>query len=549
MNIRWRLGRIGTMLVTLNYTWALLGALGLWLMATRWLPRYADGVDTRALWLLAALTGLMFLGCVLLAEQVRTAVTGGFSRRWPRTVQLLPFGAAAAYPLQGLPPARATLAAAAGPAVLGLLGLLCYALARLGSGTLFPWAVGGALRALVLLNLGAALLNLLPGLPLAGGWLLLALMRGYNGSTTGGFGITRGLGFLFAMALAAAGVVFVLQGQHLSAGLTLLALAWTLREGSLVVEERAATRRMLEQVTATDLMVRPANAVRADDNLAAVMWRQGHSAKDTVLPVIEPDGRFAGLLPLAVTDDLLQGTWATTPVRDLMLPAAKLPMVTPRTPLAAVLAAFGREAIALPATTQATAEGDEPLATSCIPVLERGTLLGIIAWPRVEAYEQMAAGAGIQEASPLEPVRAPAPPRARWLALAGAALVVALLLVTLGTSGSQNGPVVAAPLGGGPISFGTPAPADGAIVGRGQVQVSIPIQGITTAAKVTMTFDGAPLTTALAPGDNSATVATAQASAQLLGTHTVAVQVTAGDQTVSHTWHFRVVAGAPTGPK
>src|SRR4051812_21281591 len=118
MSTFWQLGRIRSMLISLNYTWLVLGGLAVWYLAQVWLPFYLGGA---AVWPLALGLLLLYGGGLLFAEAVRTRVAGIFTPAWPRSVHLFPFGAAAAYPLRTLEPGRAVCVALAGPAVLALL--------------------------------------------------------------------------------------------------------------------------------------------------------------------------------------------------------------------------------------------------------------------------------------------------------------------------------------------------------------------------------------------------------------------------------------------
>jgi hypothetical protein len=549
MSASWRFGRIGSMLVTLNYTWLLVGGLTLWILALIWLPRYAPDMPSRALWLISGLCVLIYAVGLLLAELARTAAAGIFSAGRPRNVHLFPFGAAAAYPLQGLAPGRAALAAVTGPLVLGLLGLGYFTLARVLSGTI-PWAAGGALRGLALLHVGAALLNLLPGLPLAGGWLLVAAIRSFSGAPTGGLGQMRALGFVVALGLAGAGAVVVLRDGAWPVALGLVALGWALREGLAVVTQRALTREMLEHITAGVVMQAPAPPVRADASLATVMWRAGRVRKETVVPVQDARGQFVGLLPLALADDLLQGTWATTPVADVMLPAAALPAVDPRTPLPTLIAAFGREARTLPLQRLGAAAPDVPLDRACVPVLQHGVLRGVICWAQVEEYERLAAGAGVQEAIPLASLLESDRPRLAWVGLLTALFVAGLILAAGSPAPSYPaGAVDAAPLSPAAITFGRPVPAAGTIVGRGDVRITIPISAPAPLAQVKITFDGNPLTVSLVPGQGNAVTASAVAPGYLLGLHTIRVTGQTEDgNTQSTEWTIRIAVGA-TQPK
>ena len=62
-----------------------------------------------------------------------------------------------------------------------------------------------------------------------------------------------------------------------------------------------------------------------------------------MLEVRASDGHFLGLLPVALTDDILQGTWPTTRIQTVMIPASAFAAVPPGATRAEVLVAFARQ--------------------------------------------------------------------------------------------------------------------------------------------------------------------------------------------------------------
>ena len=408
MSTFWQWGRIRSMLVRLNYTWLVLGGLAVGYLAQVWLAPYLTGA---AAWALAVGLVLLYGGGLLLAEGVRTAAAGIFTPAWPRSVHLFPFGAAAAYPLRTLGAGRAVCAALAGPAVLALLGAIYGA-----AGALLPnlRLVAGALQALAFAHLAVAALNLVPGLPLAGGWLLIALRSWMSNDREGGLVLARRLGLAAALVLGAVGVVWILRGADWAPGLALLALAWAIREGGVEVERRASTRQVLETLTAGELMQPPARTVAPDILLAAVLWGAGKLAADAVLAVRTRDGRFGGLLPVARTDDILQGTWAHTPVRSVMIPAASFTAVRPEARLADVLVAFAQQ---LPPSPEPA--GDAAADPGYVPVVARGRLQGLISREQISEYEQLGARVGVQEAAALAGLATPPRTRRAWMSTPG----------------------------------------------------------------------------------------------------------------------------------
>lgn len=543
MNTFWQLGRIGSMIVRLNYTWLIVGGLAVWYLAQVWLPPYLSGA---AVWPLAGGIVILYGGGLLFAEGVRTGVAGIFSPAWPRSVHLFPFGAAAAYPLRTLGTIRAAGAALVGPVILALLGGIYGGAAFFLPG---PALLVAILQTLAASHLAVAALSLIPGLPLAGGWFLIAVCTWVRNDRKGGLTLARRLGLLISLALAGVGVVWMLQNTQWAPGLTLLALAWAIREGGVEVERRARTRLVLETLTAAELMQPPARVVAPGSSLAAVLWEADQVAPDAVLGVRATDGRFAGLLPVARTDDILPGTWATTPVQTVMIPASAFTVVRPEARLADVLVAFARQ---LPSATDRgdSAGQHDP---GYVPVVKHGRLIGLISRAQVSVYEDLGTKVGVQEAAALAGLVAPRRSRRTWVPLLAGGVVAALALLLLPNPASgplRADPAPAAP--DGAITFGEHTPETDAVVGRGTLPIRLTIASSAPVLTVTIQLQGEPLAVTLAPAaDGTQVIASATASAFLLGRNQLQVEVQAeGGQTARTAWGFRVGPGlTPEDPR
>ncbi len=535
MSTFWQLGRIGSMLIRLNYTWLIVGGLAVCYLAQVWLPPYLSGA---AAWVLAVGLILLYGGGLLFAEAARTAAAGIFSPAWPRSVHLFPFGAAAAYPLRTLGAGRAVGAALVGPVVLALLGGIYGAAGSLLPG---PTLMAAVLQALAFGHLAAAVLNLLPGLPLAGGWVLIGLWSWMSSDRESGLILARRLGLVAVLTLAGVGVVWILPGADWVPGLALLALAWAIREGGVAVERRASTRQVLETLTAAELMQPPARTVAPDATLAAVLWGTDKLAADAVVAVRTRDGRFGGLLPVALTDDILQGTWPYRPVRSVMIPAATFAVVRPDARLADVLVAFAQQQ--LPAESAGTAPRD----LGYVPVVARGRLQGLISREQISEYEQLGAKVGVQEAAALTGLATPPRSRRAWIQLlaGGAVTVLALtLLARNATSPTRAASPVTPPLSGA-ITFSDHVPETNAVVGRRDLPITLVIDSPAPVLTVTMTLQGEALVVTLDPPTEGRHVtASAIASTVLLGPYEMQVDVQAEGGLTAHTsWGFRVVPG------
>ncbi len=539
MNLSWRLGRIGPMLVTLDYTWLPVGGLLLWILALVRLPPFLNGQSSQTVWFLAAGMGVLFSAGLVGSEAVRTVLAGIFSRRWPRSVHLCPFGAAVAYPLETLSPGRAMAVALAGPVVLALLGGV-YAL---GADWVTP-ANGyyGVLRTLAQAHLGVAILNLFPGIPLAGGWGLVGALRWFDFDNERAVRLADRLGLAAVLGLLLAGGVIIIGGGPWPWALGLLALAWSLREGASVVEGRLLASEILDHMTAGEVM-QPAPAVIHPEHTLDHVFRGQSYGTARVLPVQDAKGAFQGILPLSLSDRLLQGTWGQTTVGAVMLPAEQFQPVELDTPLPTVLTILGREA----AVPVAAGIGEDDLAAqlSFVPVVARGRVRGLVGWDQIAEYERLAAEAGVQEASALEGRTNPVWRRFAWIGLALALIIGVPLLSLVGTRiigpmPTRGAAPTALPVGS--IVLADVSPADGAVVARGLVTIHATVQGDAPIQEITLSYDGQALDTTLDATGSLQATASAQVSATMLGPHTLAAEVREeGGFVRQSTWNITVV--------
>lgn len=536
MNLSWRVGRLRSVLVLLNYTWLPVAALGVWVLARIWLPPYLPKAPAETAWILAG--GALFLYGVslVLIEAVRTRLAGGFSPQWPRAVHLFPFGAAFPYPLAGVGAGRALISTGLGPALLGLFGLGYWTLADQLAGNLSRDVVA-TLHALALAHLANALLNLLPGVPLAGGWVVVALLHAAHMPAVHAVRLMSRAGLLLAGGLLLLGGAEVMREDWLPA-LVLLTVAWTVREGVGIVEEQIQTGGLLDHVAARTVMQAPRAVVHPEDSLAQVFRRQPQYGPVEVLPVEEANGRFAGLLPLALRDQLLQGTWPQTAVRTVMRPADQLTTVGPETPLPAVMTLLGHTPPPLPSV------GADAAPLGYVPVVAKDHLQGLIGWDDVAAYDELATAAGVQEAAALDVAAHPRRSRRAWL---GELALYAAGIWLLATLSPRMGS-----LGTTPTPTPTPQPhpvvarypaVDGLIaVDKAQTTIQVDLAGIPD--HWTLRLDGHVLSdTVESPGPAvNTTRLTVAVSGLVLGQHIVQVQA---DETGTD-WAFQVLQSDAT---
>lgn len=227
-----RVGRFLGIELALHASWFLVFALVVWATATGFGQVYPNlSVVVRTA--MGLVTGAAFFVCLTVHELAHAVTARRFGIR-VRGITLFLFGGVAEIEGDVPTPAREFAVALVGPAVSLALGA-AFALATIVAED--TPALEGVLGTLALVNLGVALFNLVPGLPLDGGRLLRAGLWRLTGSYALATRVAAGGGAVVAVILVAFGIWLVVWGDEI-AGLWYVPLG-----GFLWLLARAAGRR------------------------------------------------------------------------------------------------------------------------------------------------------------------------------------------------------------------------------------------------------------------------------------------------------------------
>ncbi len=383
MKTFYRLTNVRGIPVRIHYTWIIAALIGGWIISARVLAEAFPDIG--------GLYHLLLVACILvgaaasvgLHELGHFAVARAFNLR-PRLVTLYPFGVIQSQLDQRAGPGASLWIALAGPlASLLVWGGLSILSTSAGLGAQFQLVIASVAQ----INLGLALLNCLPGLPLDGGRIVRAiawqLTLVYSSATE----VARRAGQLIAYGLIFfGGWLLVSQAGDLVALIYLLA-GWMLREAGSVNQQRGLVDQMLHKLHAADIARTAARTINPDMSLREVYHEvfRGQMASLS-LPVVS-HGRFVGMLSTRAMLEVPQGLWDERAVADVMALAATLPLIQSDEPLSSVLPRIN----ALPA--------DE---TQVLPVIAEGELIGVVDPRRLDALlelEEALALYGVQSAA------------------------------------------------------------------------------------------------------------------------------------------------------
>jgi Zn-dependent protease len=525
-----RVGRVGPLSIYLNYTWLFAIVLGLWWLALLWLPDNYHGWGGALYWIVAVVVLFLYICSVLFHEFVHTVV----ARSGPRNVTLFPFGAAMPFRLHTVDAGRGVIAALAAPVANILLGgVLVIAASLINS----PEDPGGLLQAVLLplgwLNIALGVINFIPGIPFDGGWAWTAAAMWFGTDREAGLRLARPVGEFTALALVLAGAWRGLTTNSWLEALCLVLIGWAAREGAAVSSQRVFLREAFGEVHASDLMepAHPAGAVTPDTTLSTLSRSHRTLSPNTPIPVVDDTGSTIGTVTMADLDTVLQGNWATTPVRAITRPLSEEHYATPEAPLTALLAVAARR--------QSASDSAEEQA---IPVMSGGRLVGSIDPQRLAAFNAVGERFGVDEAVDASRTR-------RGLAGALGALLPAIMLVAalavLGHLALRTNPAelreLTADTAAAPITFTTYVPADDSIIGAGPLDLSVQVIGPSAITTATMTLDGDPLEVEMSGSSPLTQTITAQIPGLTQGIHNIAVTVgTESGRSRRTEWQFRV---------
>lgn len=297
---------------------------------TQGFPELRPGI----IWVAAVATTVIFFVSLLLHEISHSLVARAKGIE-VASITLFMFGGVSQIRQEPRRPSDEFTIAVVGPVTSAVLGLIFLAIRRiLPSDSLGHDAVGWLGR----INLGLAVFNLLPGLPLDGGRMLRAAIWGATNDLRRATRIAAFLGTVLAFALVGWGILEVLWGGGFIGGLWLGLIGWFL----LVASRQSVSQAQLKD---TLQMLRVEQAMRAscpkvpsdlplDRFVDEYLFRRGGRCFFAV-----DEETLLGLVTLDDVRRIDRGEWPRSTVGDVMVPFSRIQAVSPSDSL---LVAFER---------------------------------------------------------------------------------------------------------------------------------------------------------------------------------------------------------------
>jgi Zn-dependent protease len=278
---------------------------------------------------LAVLTTILFFASIL-AHEGAHAVAFRVRGIAVRGITLFMFGGYTVGATEADKPLDEGLIAAVGPATTGLLGVAFLGLhvAAAGTGMHAYRAMFGYLAAL---NLFMGAFNILPGLPLDGGRVLMAVLWRVTGERTRATRLAARSGKIVAGVILGWGIV-LLTGTGDLGGIWLLLIGSMLYSGATATLAQSQQARLLESARAADVMSPPPPTVPANLPVDVAVDRLLAERPGEAFPVVDDHG-VIGFISLRLARDARP----EQTVRDAMVGTEAVAVADPTEPMAKIV--------------------------------------------------------------------------------------------------------------------------------------------------------------------------------------------------------------------
>ncbi|MBF8188817.1 site-2 protease family protein, partial [Nonomuraea sp. K274] len=330
-----RLGRFAGVPVGLNYSVLIIVAILVVGLAFGRFPVDFPGLSPVVYVLAGLVTAVLFLAS-LLAHELSHAVVA--KRHGIEVAQITLWLLGGVAELRGEPrsPAADLKIAVVGPVTSLLCGVVFGGIAMLLAAAGGTPLVSGMFVYLAAVNVLLAVFNLIPAAPLDGGRVLRALLWGRWGDRTRAAITAARAGRGFGYALITLGFLQVVTGGGFE-GLWLVLIGLFLVNAATAEEQQAQVGAALHGIKVGDVMSDRLIVAHPDESVAGLIDRVVMRERLSTYPLVDQDGRFAGLVTLNRIRRVKPEERAGTLLRDIACPPQEVPRSRPEEPLVALL--------------------------------------------------------------------------------------------------------------------------------------------------------------------------------------------------------------------
>jgi Zn-dependent protease/CBS domain-containing protein len=340
-----QLARISGIPLMIDYTWPLVVGLHFWLVAAFYLPLRSPYLEVwEQVFFGLLMTALFFASIVLheLAHAFAAKVEGIRTLE----IRLHVFGGWARLEHESPTPMTDLRIALAGPAMSFLIGVffvICLLATNSQALRYSPWRA--TFWYLAIGNLGLAVFNLIPGLPLDGGRALRAWLWHRSSDILAATRTATRMGVALSYMLISYGLFHAVWRRDLFSAVWIVIIGFFLKQAAegiyrqqqAVAASRVAAPQPAVSAAASSaapgtvgaVMSAPPVTVAPDLRVSEFIERVLDKHRQTGFPVAR-DGRLYGVLSLEKLKELPREAWASTTVAEVMLPVDDSLFVTAR---------------------------------------------------------------------------------------------------------------------------------------------------------------------------------------------------------------------------
>jgi Zn-dependent protease/CBS domain-containing protein len=322
-----RLGKIFGIPVGVDYSWFLVLILFTWTFAVGYYPTEFKNWPAIEYWVVGGITSLLLFVSVLLHELGHSWVALRY--KLPvHSITLFLFGGISQISAEPVSAISEFWIAVTGPLVSFVLGGILTLLTFITTGFAPLFAV---IKYLAYINLILGVFNLIPGYPLDGGGVLMAIVWGITHNRHRALITASTVGSFFAYLFIIYGVFEVFTGNLVN-GIWIAFIGWFLYSASRgqVMQERVKVSLSGHKVS--EIMSQSYTIVQSDTTLQSLVDEHilGGSRRSFI---VTRDEAVVGLLTLHHLKDIPKERWASTLVEGVMIPTSKWKQIRPDTDL------------------------------------------------------------------------------------------------------------------------------------------------------------------------------------------------------------------------
>ena len=344
MKAQVRLGRIAGISIGLHYSWLLIAIL-IALSLAQHFRAVAPAWSSSIVWTAAVVTGLLFFATLLLHELAHSLLAKSRGLR-VHAITLFALGGVSQIESEASDAKSEFSIAIAGPVTSVVIGLVL-----LGSAWLTGWKPGtepatpvvSVLVWLGYINMMLAVFNMIPGYPLDGGRVLLALIWWVTGNANRSTRLAAQVGQVVAFLFILSGLYRFFVGANFG-GLWLAFIGWFLLDASRSSYVQVELMAGLRDRRVSDIMDRDYATVEGHLSLQDFVDEYVLRTGRRCFVVVQND-RVSGLITTHEIKKINRDEWAQTSVQSVMRPLAQLRTVAPDTPAIQALELMSREDI------------------------------------------------------------------------------------------------------------------------------------------------------------------------------------------------------------